>query len=521
MGRLSVVLAALAIMLLGFVATVAMLGDEDRIRQLLTLHAERQLGRQLQIDGAVSIQYFPRLRIEARDVRLSGSRAFNGPDLLESEVLSAEIRLLPLLMGRVETSEFSLSQARLNLLVDEQGDHSFAGLLHHRQRTGAPGIVADGPLRLENLELNIGSLGLEPAQRIVVERVEMDRLSFDRALQLSFLGEIGSPPLIEEASLRGVVFMPAASGDFRIADMLLTGRNAGAVLPFELTGTLHFSAHPPLSVSLDSGRLGFGGQELSLEGAYLSRVRPFFQLEVVGQALDAEALQAVIAQPEDGDWLSSLAAWTAIHDFSAAIRVDALQAGEWAPAHVDLVLVAADGMATLDRARVMLPGAVAELEGDLLVEPQAAVVTARARVEIDDLQALLAATALPLRADGAGLLLVETADSSDSRAPVRGELRLLDGRLEPLAALRRELGLPGETAFSELEAEFLVHADRIEFLALRIHGQNIRLDLDGLIVGPGQVLAGQAAVRGGEADGAIQRIAGSLGRPEFRQMPSQ
>ena len=520
MGRLSVVLAALAIMVLGFVATLTMLADEERARSLLAAHAERQLGRQLQIDGSITVRYFPRLRIEARDIRLSGRESVDGLDLLESEQLNAEIRLLPLLFGRVETSEFALKEARLNLLMDEAGGHSFAGLLRHQQRTGAPGIVADGPLRLENLELKIGSLETELLHTVAVERIELDGLAFDRTLQLRFEGAIGSPPLIEQANLTGLVFLPAGSGDFRIADMVLTGKTPGAYSPFELAGQLDVGARIPVQMKLQRGQLTFAEQQISLEGTYVSKTRPFFEVRAMAESLDASAAQAVAGFPPTAELLDWLAALTAVHDFAVNLDIAALRVGELSPMEVVLEVVAADGMALLEGGRVALPGALADVDADLKVEAESSLVSGRAQIEIDDLSKLLDAVGFPVDASGVGQILLETADAADSPALARGEVRLLDGRLDGLAALRGELGLTGADAFTEFEGRFMIYDETIEFSELRVHHGSVRLDLDGLVTGSGQFLSGEVVIHQAALPVRIEQIRGTLANPEVGPVDS-
>ncbi len=515
MGRLSVVLAALAIMVLGFVATLTMLADEERARSLLAAHAERQLGRQLQIDGSITIRYFPRLRIEAHDIRLSGSDVFSGPDLLAAEQLSLEVRLLPLLAGRVEASEFSVSQARLNLLMDEDGRHSFAGLLHHQHRPERRGILADGPLRLEDIELNFGIWGVERLRRVTVERIELDGLGFDRALGLHFQGQIGLPPVLEEVDLRGVLFMPAARGHFHVADLVLQGRMAGASLPLELTGQLAASAHLPTQITLEDGKLSFGQQEMLLEGAYAGRERPHFQVDVGAQELDAAEFLAMTGVQDLAEWLSSWALITAVHDYDVGLELGRLQLDQLLFSDLLVQLVGVDGLSSIERGQATMPGALVEFDGHLQVEAERSGLSLQAQFDIDDLAALVGMLDLPLSASGAGQLLMGTADDEDFPVLGRGSIRLFDGSLGLLGGLRNKLQLPGGDAFSELEADFLVQADRTEFAALRIHHDGVRLDLDGLLLGLGQQLAGQVKLGGSELGLPVQEIGGTLGAPEF------
>lgn len=515
MRRLSVVLAALAIMLIGFVASLSMLADQGRLKQLLSAHVENHLGRQLQIDGTVSLQFFPRLRIEAGKVRLSGSEAFDGLDLLSSDRISAEIRLLPLIVGRVETGEVALQGASLNLLFDEDGGHNFSGLLHHRERAGAPGIMVSGPLRLENLALQISTLGTERIQRLSIERMELDGLAFDRALRLVFEGAIGIPALVEDVTVTGVLFVPAATGKFRLADMTLVGRSAGAEVPFQLSGLLDFSAHPPLQMELSDGQLLVGDQKLQLEGRYAARARPYFAMDLTGGALDAEVLIGALGHAGGEGWLEVLAGWTALHDYDLDIRLDRFELGPWPLADAMLRIRAADGLARIEQARANLPGGTIELLGDLLVDAEFTMLSAQARIEIDRLESTLAAAGMAALADGVGQLLIEPSEDAGSGALARGSLRFFDGWIEHLDDLRAALGAAANPNYEMLEGRFIIYPDRIEFPELRVIHEGEELEFQDLAVDASRVLSGNALRLAGGTPKDQIALGGTLSRPRY------
>ena len=286
MRRLIVFLIGLLIMVGGFVASMLMLGDEERLKRLLAAHVESHLGRQLEIEGSVSLRLFPRLEIQAGDVRLSGTDAFEAVDLLSSDRLTARIRFAPLLRGQVETQDLSIEGANLNLLFDENGGHSLSGLIHHQGRDQSPGILVNGPLRLENLSVQIGRLGSQELQELSVDRVELDGLGFDRALNLVFEGAIGVPAVVEDVFVSGVLYVPAASGQFRLSKMRMSGKARGALSGFNLSGDLDVSAQPPLAMSLRNGVLTVDDERAGIEGEYRAAQRPFFAIRLSGQDLN-------------------------------------------------------------------------------------------------------------------------------------------------------------------------------------------------------------------------------------------
>ncbi|TVS12087.1 MAG: AsmA family protein [Wenzhouxiangella sp.] len=492
MRHLIIVLAAATIMVLGFVASWLILGDQARLKQLVADHVYNQTGRQLTIDGAVSVSFFPRLRIDAHQIRLSGPEDYSGPDLLRSESIGAEIRLLPLMLGRIETGEVSLQDARLNLLVDESGAHGFAGMIRRAGREGAPGLVARGPVRLEDLEIQIGSLGFGASQRLLVERVMLDRVAFDRALQLRFEGAIGVPAWVEAVSVDGLLFVPAAEGHFRLTDMKMAGRMAGARRPFELLGTMGFSAIPPLALQLDDGRLRAGGQELRIQGAYESRQRPLIKLEVEAGGLDGRRLADAFGSSTGRDWPDTLIDWIGSYDLQVDFVAERLEVFGVPLAAPRLSAHAEDGFGRIRSARAGFPGGIVEIEGDVRVDPSESILTGVARLDVDDLGLLLDSAGSTIDAEGAGQISIRPAPENSAQVLYEAELEFFDGRWAGLDTLRELAGgAPGDR-FRRLVGRLLIYEDAVAFPDLRIFDEDAEIALDGFWLRESGVLSGLA-----------------------------
>lgn len=504
-------------MVLGFVASLVMLGDQNRIKQLLIGHVEYQTGRKLSIDGEVSIRLFPRLRIEARQIRLSGPDSFPGPDFLVSDMLRAEVRLLPLLQGRVETSEMMVQGARVNLLVDSSGAHSFGGLLRRSGRQGAPGILSTGPLRLEGIELQIGQFGIDRNPSIQVERVELDGLSFDRALGLNFQGAIGRPALLEDVKLTGLLFVPAASGSFRLVDMKLSARLAGAKIPFDLLGVLSFSAVPPLAMKLEAGRLMMPGAELAVNGLYESRERPYFFLDLVGDELDGAELLSMLVPDVGPTWFEQLDAWVAEHDFELSFNARSLLVGGYPLGNPRLNLTSSDGQARLVSAVADLPGALLTLDSELRVAETESELRFEALLDVDNLAKLLAAGSSGLLATGAGTIRIRPGPENDPDALAEIDLVLLDGTWPGLGALREAAGLGDGEQFEIMEARLLLYPEAIGFptLLLRLDGHLV--ELNGLLLRESGLLSGTVTVLPVAGPALRLRMTGTSERPQFNR----
>lgn len=519
MRHLLILIAAAGIMLLGFVATLTMLGDEARLKQLLITHMELQTGRTLSIDGQVSVRLFPRIRIDAHDIRLSGPEGFSGPELLRSERARAEIRLLPLIRGRVETREVALQGARLNLLVDETGLHTSAGLMRRIGREGPPGIISSGPLRLEDIEIQIGSLAFGDSRYLVVDRIELDGLAFDRALELRFQGAIGRPAVIEDVHISGLLFVPAGAGHFRLADMRLDGRLAGADQPFELLGGLSFSALDPLSMKLDEGRLKVNGHELAVGALYESRARPYVSVELSAAGLNAASLAPALGSGWLHDALPQLVSWVAGNDFDFLLEADALHVDGLALLSPRLSASARDGTAHIQQAEAILPGAVMELEGDVRVDGSTSTVRALARIEVDDLGELLASGDVGLAAEGVGQIVLHAGSRQDTDALAEAELAFFDGQLAGLGQVRTLAGMTRSEHFDELEGRLLLYSDRIVFPWLAVRNEESLIQLEGVTLRGSRLLSGGAEVILATGQSMRFELAGHSHAPQFLAVP--
>ncbi len=519
MRQWGIVLAASGIMLIGFLASLAMFGDQGRIKQILATHVALQTGRQLSIDGAVSVRFFPRLTIQADQVRLSGPSDFEGPDLISSDRLLVEVQVLPLIIGRVETRSMAMQGARVHLGMDDQGAHSLGGLMLRPGREGAPGISAAGPLRLEDVAIEIGALGLGAVRQIQVDRIDLDGLVFDRSLNLRFAGSIGRPPLISEVSVDGVLFVPAATGAFRLADMRFAGRHPDARLPFELLGAVSFSAIPPLDIRLDPSRLRIADQELVLQGSYRGLDRPRFSLSAAAGGLDGFTLAGVFAPHAAGNWPIWLANAVAEHDFELQMAVDRLLLGPYTLSGVHLSLEALQGRGQWVLAEVALPGGLMQGSGRVDAVESDPQIEMRVTLDVDDLGALLRGGQFAFDADGAGEVRITPISMPGDDGWLDAEFSFFAGRWPGLSTLRRQSGLAGHDHFETLEAKVRLHADTVIIASMTIRDDVSEVHLKDAIWHRSGRWSGQVLVHA--EDRTLQfELSGSGAAPEFTPIVS-
>jgi AsmA protein len=121
MKKFLIILLILVVVLIGGLALAPFLIPVDTLKGQLQAQVERATGRALQIDGPVDLQILPTLAVEAENVRFANAEGAASPDMATLKALQAELRLWPLISGRVEVGRFVLIQPVVHLEIDQEG----------------------------------------------------------------------------------------------------------------------------------------------------------------------------------------------------------------------------------------------------------------------------------------------------------------------------------------------------------------------------------------------------------------
>ncbi|CAA7626614.1 AsmA family protein [Magnetospirillum sp. UT-4] len=121
MKKLLIALAALAAVVVAALVVLPSLVPADRIKQEVVAQVKAATGRDLTIDGKVSVSAFPSLSVQVSNVALSNPPGFSSKDLVRLGALDVQLKLIPILSGRVEVDSFVLVDPLINLEVDRQG----------------------------------------------------------------------------------------------------------------------------------------------------------------------------------------------------------------------------------------------------------------------------------------------------------------------------------------------------------------------------------------------------------------
>lgn len=121
MKRLAIVIVALVVVIGGALAIVPALVPTDNIREKLLEQVSTWLGRPVTATGEPVISLYPRPTVRIEGVTIGNVDGRDEP-FMTVEVLTGSARLLPLLFGRVELSQFELTRPVIALHVDAAGE---------------------------------------------------------------------------------------------------------------------------------------------------------------------------------------------------------------------------------------------------------------------------------------------------------------------------------------------------------------------------------------------------------------
>ena len=293
MRALLIFLAAVVVIILGLWATLVLYFDEERLKQIATEQVRAQTGRELVINGPLTLDFFPGVSIVASDVELSGPENYSGPDLFKADEFRMSLSLVPLLSGNVETGDIGLQQAEVNIHTDRSGASSLDGLTGGDAPDDADSSqasVSTGRILLSDIRLNVTDTATDSRQVFVVERLQVDSFSYDKPVPFEFKGSLGDPAVISDIDLEGEVVVPSGSGPIQIARLAAGANLSGTEMG--LSGSGSIQPGPPLAASFSDGRIRLGESEFSTAFSYTDGTRPKIQATLAGEMLDVDALLA-------------------------------------------------------------------------------------------------------------------------------------------------------------------------------------------------------------------------------------
>ena len=168
MKRLGTPIAALlGVALIGLVATSWFL-NRDALRQAVEAQIRAVTGLDLVIHGPIDVSVFPASYVSFHDVGLKGSAATD--PALSVDVLTANLRLLPLLLQRFEIADVMMLRPHIRVVRTPDGESNWTPFIDTIARTMKPG--ADNPVSFSEIRIQDGVLSYDDAANHLSEKLD-------------------------------------------------------------------------------------------------------------------------------------------------------------------------------------------------------------------------------------------------------------------------------------------------------------------------------------------------------------
>ena len=159
MKRLGIPIAALlGVALLGMIANSWFI-NRDALRQAVESQIRAVTGLDLVVKGNIEISVFPGSYVSFHDVGLRGGGTT--VPALAVDVLTANLRLLPLLMRRFEIADVMMLRPHIRVVRDASGESNWTPFVNTIAGTMKPG--ADSQLSFSEIRIQDGEMSYEDA----------------------------------------------------------------------------------------------------------------------------------------------------------------------------------------------------------------------------------------------------------------------------------------------------------------------------------------------------------------------
>jgi AsmA protein len=229
---LGVVAGVVALVLIGAGVYLVFFFDANAYKPRIEEAAAKSTGRELRIDGDLSVSLFPSPHASISTTRLAQAEGFGTESpFAEFNSVKIYVRLAPLVRRRIEVEKIIIENPRLNLKKDKAGKANWADL-GKKQPEAAPETPGEsqtvGAFFIESLHLKNGEVRLvdeASGRRIIASNVEMKtgQLGGTEPANVEAKAMLASwqPRFDGEALLSGQIVAAPSEGKYGARDIVL------------------------------------------------------------------------------------------------------------------------------------------------------------------------------------------------------------------------------------------------------------------------------------------------------------
>ena len=262
-----VIAAMLAVFALAAIA-LTFFFDPNDFREDIASAVQDSTGRELQIDGDISVQLFPWLAVQVGHAALGNADGFGDEPFAEFDEARLSVRLLPLLLRQeAEIGTAEIAGLRLRLAVDSQGRANWDDLVEAGSGDEATGTRGEASLDISGVGIRDASISYAHAQK--GDRYELTdvNLSVGRVTR-------DADPIPLEGSLRFNVQPGDLSGDIAVDTVVAFDRQTGVFMldGFSMEGQVEGLVEGPARMRFETAAMEISSAEntVSMEPVAIS-----------------------------------------------------------------------------------------------------------------------------------------------------------------------------------------------------------------------------------------------------------
>lgn len=118
---IGILIGTVVVLVIAALISIILIFDPNEYKPQISAAVEDATGRQLTIQGDISLSLFPWIGMELGEITLSNAAGFDDVAFAHIDGAEVKLRLLPLLKQEVEMKAVTLRGLRLNLQIDENG----------------------------------------------------------------------------------------------------------------------------------------------------------------------------------------------------------------------------------------------------------------------------------------------------------------------------------------------------------------------------------------------------------------
>jgi len=335
MGKLLKIVSGLVLLIVGAAIVAPRVIDPNDYREQIQTVVKEKTGRDLAINGDLSLSLFPWIGIGINDVSLSNAVGFKAEPFAKIQEADVKVKLLPLLSQQVEVSTVVLKGMSLSLEKNKAGKTNWDDMVHpstepdatkdkptEQSSTLAMSAIAIGGLQIVDANITWDDASKGVRYSLAGLDLTTDALSLGSPMDVELALTVDSrkPKATVGLKLNGDLVINSAFNQFDFQGMTLVLDAAGNAVPegamtIEMTSHLIADLSAEGSLTLNPLTIKFDDSTLSGNAAVNHFAKPSIQFDL---AVDAINLDRYRPKPADTE---SSAQTTPVAPPSAALAL--------------------------------------------------------------------------------------------------------------------------------------------------------------------------------------------------------